>query len=244
MDTSLKGRHVVVVGGSSGMGLALAETLLAQGSRVTIVGRSRAKLEAAREQLSPCGTPRLQQADVTSEDEVRHLFAEIGHLDHLVCTAADLGGAYVMLSSLEREALDRAVQSKIIAPILLVKHAAPRLSPQGSITLTSGIAAYRPRPKAVAVATINAALEGMVRAMAVELAPVRVNAVSPGWVRTPIWRDVAGSDTDRMLASMAERLPVGRIGAPEDIAQAMVYLMCSGYTTGTVLHVEGGHRLV
>ena len=132
----------------------------------------------------------------------------------------------------------------MVAPILLAKHGAQRLSPNGSITLTSGIAAYRPRPKGIAVAAINAALEGVVRALAVELAPLRVNAVSPGWVRTPIWNDVAGADSEQLLASMAERLPVGRVGAADDIADAFLFLMGNGYTTGEILHVEGGHRLV
>jgi NAD(P)-dependent dehydrogenase (short-subunit alcohol dehydrogenase family) len=80
--------------------------------------------------------------------------------------------------------------------------------------------------------------------MAVELAPLRVNAVSPGWVRTEIWEDVAGAETDALLASMAQRLPVGRVGMPQDIAEAFLFLMRNGYTTGTVLHIEGGHRLI
>jgi NAD(P)-dependent dehydrogenase (short-subunit alcohol dehydrogenase family) len=236
--------HAVIVGGNSGMGLALARRLLAQDCTVTLVGRSRDKLEAAREHLASAGVPRLEQADVTSEDEVRQLFERTGPLDHLVCTAADIRGAYVVLSELPNEALQRALQSKVVAPMLLAKHVLPRLSPRGSITFTSGIAAWRPRARGVAVAAINAALEGVVRAMAVELAPIRVNAVSPGWVRTPIWHDVAGDHAERMLAEMATRLPVGRVGEPEDIADAMDFLMGNGYTTGTVLHVEGGHRLV
>jgi NAD(P)-dependent dehydrogenase (short-subunit alcohol dehydrogenase family) len=244
VDTSLKGSHVVVVGGTSGMGLALAQELLSQGTAVTVVGRSLAKLETACEYLRPWGAPQLQQADVTSEHEVQRLFERIGRLDHLVCTAADISGAYVMLEALDRSALERAINSKIVAPILLAKYAAPRLPAHGSMTFTSGIAAYRPRPKGVAVAAINAAIEGVVRAMAIELAPLRINAVSPGWVRTPIWEDVAGPDTDHMLASMAQRLPAGRVGTPGDIAHAIVFLLGNGYTTGTVLHVDGGHRLV
>jgi NAD(P)-dependent dehydrogenase (short-subunit alcohol dehydrogenase family) len=236
--------HTLIVGGSSGMGLALARRLLSQGAGVTLVGRSDDKLQTAREQLSDVGAPRLERADVTSEDEVQGLFERTGRLDHLVCTAADIRGAYVPLAELPMDALLRALQSKVVAPLLLAKHALPRLSPQGSITFTSGIAAYRPRPRGIVVAAINAALEGLVRAMAVEFAPVRVNAVSPGWVRTPIWRDVAGGDSERLLAEMAARLPVGRVGRPEDIADAIAFLIGNGFTTGTVLHVEGGHRLV
>jgi len=243
-DTHHGNAHTLIVGGSSGMGLALARRLLSQGAGVTLVGRSDDKLQTAREQLSDVGAPRLERADVTSEDEVRRLLERSGRLDHLVCTAADIRGAYVPLAELPMDALLRALQSKVVAPVLLAKHAQPRLSPQGSITFTSGIAAYRPRPRGIAVAAINAALEGLVRAMAVELAPVRVNAVSPGWVRTSIWRDVAGDDSERLLAEMAARLPVGRVGRPEDIADAIAFLLGNGFTTGTVLHVEGGHRLV
>jgi NAD(P)-dependent dehydrogenase (short-subunit alcohol dehydrogenase family) len=243
MNNSLEGQRIVVVGGNSGMGLALCARLLGMRCEVLIVGRSQEKLEAAREQLREFGETRLHQADVTQEDDVRRLFEDAGTLDHLVCTAADIRGAYELLPLLELDALDRAIRSKVVAPILLARHGAQRMPHHGSITLTSGIAAYRPRPKGVAVAAINAALEGAVRAMAVELAPLRVNAVSPGWVRTPIWDDVAGADSERLLASMAERLPVGRIGTGDDIADAIVFLLGNGYTTGTVLHVDGGHRL-
>lgn len=244
MDNRLEGQRIVVVGGNSGMGLALCAQLMKRRCEVLIVGRSREKLESARDQLSGFSEPRLYQADVTREDEVRRLFESTGDVDHLVCTAADIRGAYELLPELELDALDRAIRSKVVAPILLAKHGAQRMSAHGSITLTSGIAAYRPRPKGVAVAAINAALEGAVRALAVELAPLRVNAVSPGWVRTPIWDDVAGADSERLLASMAEQLPVGRVGTADDIADAIVFLLGNGYTTGAVLHVEGGHRLV
>ncbi|WP_313621697.1 SDR family oxidoreductase [Achromobacter sp.] len=244
MNNRMDGQRIVVVGGGSGMGLAFCGRLMRLGAEVVIVGRSREKLEAARESLRASGEPQLHPADVTREDEVRRLFEETGRVDHLVCTAADIRGAYELLPDLALDALDRAIRSKVVAPILLAKHGAARMTARGSITLTSGIAAYRPRPKGVAVAAINAALEGVVRAMAVELAPLRVNAVSPGWVRTPIWNDVAGADSERLLASMAEQLPVGRVGTPDDVADAILFLLGNGYTTGTVLHVEGGHRLV
>lgn len=288
MGNSLAGQRVMVVGGNSGMGLAVSARLMKMHCQVLIVGRSRDKLDAAREQLRASGNsahpplrapgnvaieqpptlgsaaqapsratgdaasrqwpalndPILLQADVTDEAQVQQLFEASGPVDHVICTAADIRGAYELLPQLPLDALDRAIRSKVIAPILLAKHGAPRMPAHGSITLTSGIAAYRPRPKGVAVAAINAALEGVVRAMAVELAPLRINAVSPGWVRTPIWNDVAGADSESLLATMAERLPVGRVGTGDDIADAIVFLLGNGYTTGTVLHVDGGHRLV
>jgi len=244
MDKELAGRRILVVGGNSGMGLALCEELLERGCEVLVAGRSRSKLDAALAHLAGMGKVSAHAVDVTLEDDVKRLFSECGPLDDIVCTAADVRGAYELLPALELEAIDRALRSKVVAPILLAKHGAHGLSAGGSLTLTSGIAAYRPRPRGVAVAAINAALEGVVRALAVELAPLRVNAVSPGWVRTPIWQDVAGAQSEQMLAAMAERLPVGRVGTAQDIAHAILFLLTNGYATGTVLHVEGGHRLV
>jgi NAD(P)-dependent dehydrogenase (short-subunit alcohol dehydrogenase family) len=127
---------------------------------------------------------------------------------------------------------------------LLAKHGAPRLAPGGSIVFTSGIAAYRPGPKGAMVAALNGALGSLAAALAVELAPLRVNAISPGWVDTPIWESVAGDAANDTLAAMARRLPVGRIGRTADIAAAIIALLRNGFITGTVLHADGGHRLV
>ncbi len=146
---------------------------------------------------------------------------------HIVCTAADFTGAYELLPSLDLEATRRAIESKVIGPILLAKYGAPKLTSGGSLTFTSGIAAYRPMARGTVVATINAALEGLVRALAVELAPRRVNAVSPGWVDTPIWQAVAGEKKAEILAGMANRLPVGRVGTPDDIADAIKRALCA-----------------
>ena len=149
-----------------------------------------------------------------------------------------------MVSALDLIAAQRVVDSKLYGPLLLAKHGAPKLAATGSITVVSGIAAYRPAPRGAVVAAINAALEGLVRALALELAPIRVNAVSPGWIDTPIWTSVAGDKKDEVMGAMAKRLPVGRIGRPDDVADAIVFLMGNTFTTGSVLHVEGGHRLI
>ena len=236
--------RVLIVGGSSGMGLSLADRLLAEGAEVTIVGRTLARLDEARRRLPDTGRLTAIAADVTREDEVVRLFATCGPLDHIVTTAADIAGAYELLPSLDLAAVRRVVDSKLIGPLLLAKHGAPVVAPTGSITFTSGIAAYRPAPRGVAVAAVNGALASMAAALAVELGPIRVNAVSPGWVDTPIWASVAGDAKAATLDAMARRLPVGRIGAPGDIADAIRFRMGNGYVTGTVLHVEGGHRLV
>ena len=236
--------RILIVGGSSGMGLALALRCLEVGAHVVIAGRAEAKLSAARDEFGRPDTLETAVVDIGREDEVATLFERIGRLDHIVSTAAAIEGAYRLLPDIELAAAQRVVESKFYGPLLLAKHGAPRLPPTGSLTFVSGIAAYRPAARGSVVAAINAALEGLVRALAVELAPIRVNAVSPGWVDTPIWKLVAAEKKDETLAAMAERLPVGRVGRPEDIADAIRFLIGNGFTTGETLHVEGGHRLV
>jgi NAD(P)-dependent dehydrogenase (short-subunit alcohol dehydrogenase family) len=232
-----KAERVLIVGGSSGMGLALTKSLLDDGAEVIIVGRSQTRLSEAKQSLGNAENLRTFSVDIAHEKQV-------ADLDHIVSTAADIEGAYQLLPSLEIESARRVIDSKFIGPLLLAKHGAPVLSATGSITFTSGIAAYRPAARGSVVAAINGALASLAYALAVELGPVRVNVVSPGWVDSPIWKFVAGDAKRETLNAMAERLPVGRIGQPEDIADAIRFLMANGFVTGTVLHVEGGHRLV
>ncbi|WP_271899175.1 SDR family oxidoreductase [Candidatus Phyllobacterium onerii] len=237
-------QNILIVGGGSGMGLALARSCLAGGAKVIIVGRNAEKLKSASNELGNPAALRIISADITQERQVADLFQKVDRIDHIVSTAADIEGAYQLLHSLDLLAAERVVASKFYGPLLLAKYGAPVLSASGSLTYTSGIAAYRPSARGSVVAAVNAALEGLVRALAVELAPIRVNAVSPGWVDTAIWEFVAGDSKDATLQAMAERLPVGRVGQPEDIADAFSFLMGNTFTTGTVLHVEGGHRLI
>ena len=232
--------HVVIVGGSSGMGHALAAELVAQGSEVTIAGRSLGKLDAVRRELGV----RTVAMDIGIEADIERLFAATGTVSHIVTTAADVGGAYQPIREYDVDAARSAVDSKLLGPLLLAKHGAPVLEPGGSIVFTSGIAAYRPGPRASLLAALNGALASLAAALAVELAPLRVNVVSPGWVDTPIWQDVAGDAAPETLAAMAARLPVGRIGRTQDIAAAIIALLRNGFITGTVLHADGGHRLV
>ncbi|WP_410786163.1 SDR family oxidoreductase [Kribbella sp. C-35] len=231
--------HVVIVGGSSGMGRALAAELVAQGSEVTVAGRTQSKLDAARRELGV----RTVAVDLGSEQDIARLFATTGKVSHIVTTAADVGGAYQPIAEYDVGSARGAVDSKLLGPLLLAKHGAPMLEPGGSIVFTSGIAAYRPGPRASLLAALNGALASLAAALAVELAPLRVNVVSPGWVDTPIWQDVAGDAAPETLSAMAARLPVGRIGRTQDIAAAIIALLRNGFITGTVLHADGGHRL-
>ncbi|MRH92680.1 SDR family oxidoreductase [Nocardia sp. SYP-A9097] len=233
--------RAVVVGGGSGMGLAIADALLAAGAEVTIVGRSPERLADAVRELGD-GKLNAIAADVADEEQVRRIFDTVGVVDHVVTTAGDTTGTYGPIKDFDFPNGRGFVETKLIGSMLLAKHA--DITPGGSLTFTSGIAAYRPSPGGAMVAAVNAALEGLARALAVELGPTRVNVVSPGWVRTGIWDRMTWDDKDERLQAMAERLPVGHLGLPEDIAQAVLSLLRNQFVTGTVLHVDGGHRLV
>jgi NAD(P)-dependent dehydrogenase (short-subunit alcohol dehydrogenase family) len=209
---------VIVIGGSSGMGLAAARYCLTAGASVVIAGRSPARLHDAA-------------AGLACPDRLRTVVADIGDR--------------AQVAALTEDAMMRAVRSKFLGPFFVAQHAATRMNDGGSITFASGIAAYRPAPGGALAASVNGALEAMVRAFALELAPVRVNAVSPGWVDTPIWVGLATPEAKQArFADLASRLPGRRAGTAEDVARAISYLIEDDFVTGTVLHAEGGQLLV
>ena len=241
MET-VKDKRIIVVGAGSGIGEGIALAAGEAGAEVILVGRTKEKLEKVIAGPLRDTKARFVVADVTSEEDVERLFEETGSFDHLVSTVADL--AYQSVREFDIEAARRSVDSKLISSLLLAKHGCNHAASGGSLTFVSGIAAYRPMPRGAMVAAVNGALASLAYALALELAPLRVNVVSPGWVDTPIWDMVAGDKKHDVQAQMAGRLPVGRIGRPEDIAQAVLSVMTNGYMSGTVVHVDGGHRLV
>jgi NAD(P)-dependent dehydrogenase (short-subunit alcohol dehydrogenase family) len=149
---------------------------------------------------------------------------------------------YQPIRQLDLAGARRTIDSKLMAALHVAKHA--RIEPGGSIVFTTGIAAVRPGPSGAVVTAVNGAVNALVRALALELAPVRVNALSPGWIDTPLWDAIAGDGREQRFEQHARRLPVGRMGKPADVAHAALFLMGNGFTTGEVLHVDGGHQLV
>ncbi|NTX63609.1 SDR family oxidoreductase [Myxococcus sp. CA051A] len=237
---TLEQQHVVVVGGSSGIGLGVAQAALEQGARVTLVSRSPEKLAQAAEQLGSPDRVRTVSADATEEDAVRRLFEVLPPVNHVVVTAVE--ARYLPIKEMDFAAARRIIDSKLMAAFHVAKHA--RLQPGGSLVFTTGIASVRPMKNGSVIAAVNGAIESAVRAWALELAPVRVNVLSPGWIDTPVWDAVAGDAKGPLLEQHARRLPVGRIGTTTDTGHAAVFLMNNGFTTGEVLHVDGGHPLV
>jgi NAD(P)-dependent dehydrogenase (short-subunit alcohol dehydrogenase family) len=237
---SLKGKRVVVVGGTSGIGLSTAKAFLDESAHVIIASRSASKLSEAKQTLGD--NVEAYELDFRSEEKVIDFFKKVGKFDHLVVTAGE--GAMGLFSELPVANAREAFDSKFWGQYVTVRAAIPYLDQSGSITLTSGVYGKRPPKGASTLAAINSAIEGLVRGLAVELSPIRVNVVSPGIVDTPVYAGMPEDERQKMFSEVAQLLPVGRIAQPEDIAESYVYLAKNGFTTGTVVLIDGGAHLV
>jgi NAD(P)-dependent dehydrogenase (short-subunit alcohol dehydrogenase family) len=239
---SLSGQRVVVVGGASGIGFAVAVKAQAEGARVVVASRRLASVQAARDRLAGAEGFAL---DVTDEAAVEQAFAGLGGFDHLVFTAGDWGGPRrTAFAELDLEAARSIFAVRFWGAAAVVRHAAPRVARAGSITLTDGMIAHRPQRSSGISTAMAGAVEHLTRGLAVELAPVRVNCVCPGPIRTAVWDSIPQDRREAQMTQMTARLPLARIGEPEEVAEAYLYLMRGGYTTGQVLRVDGGGSLV
>ncbi|HWT97414.1 MAG TPA: SDR family oxidoreductase [Terriglobales bacterium] len=236
MTNVLQNARVLVIGGSSGIGLATAEKALAAGAEVTIASRSKNKVDEAVASLAGKGKVRGAVLDTTDAAAVDAFFAGAAEWDHVVISAAQTKSGPVR--GLDLAAAKAAMDSKFWGAYHVAR--AAKIKQSGSLTLVSGFLSVRPSAGAVLQGAINAALEALTRGLALELAPIRVNAVSPGMIATPLWLGLPEEKRDAMFASAAQRLPARRVGQPEDIANAVLYLATTPFATGSTVLVDGG----
>jgi NAD(P)-dependent dehydrogenase (short-subunit alcohol dehydrogenase family) len=240
-ENGFENKRVVIVGGSSGIGLAVAEEAASQGADVVIVSSSAERVQEAIKSIG--GKTQGQAVDVSDEGAVESFFKKLGAFDHLVFTAGDsLHVRELALTDLKQAR--RAFELRYWSALATVKYGSPQIRKGGSVVLTTGIAGQRPQSGWVIAASVCGTIEALTRALAVELAPIRVNAVSPGVVRTNLWQNMNSSEREQLFESVGKRLPVGRVGEAYDIAQAYLFLMKEGFGTGQTVVVDGGTALV
>jgi NAD(P)-dependent dehydrogenase (short-subunit alcohol dehydrogenase family) len=238
---TLDGKRIVLLGGSSGIGLSVAQAAAREGAQVVIVSSQQARVDEALRTL-PDGA--LGHAvDLTDTDTVKSFFADCGGFDHLVFTAGEtlqLGP----ITETDITTAQRFFALRYWGAYAAAKFGCTSIRKGGSIVFTSGLAGRRPHAGWSLGASICMAMEGLTRALAVELAPIRVNIVCPGIVKSPLWSNMTEGDRTALYRAMQEKLLVGHVGEPEEVAEAYLYLMRQTYGTGQVLVVDGGGALV
>jgi NAD(P)-dependent dehydrogenase (short-subunit alcohol dehydrogenase family) len=240
-ENGFENKRVIIIGGSSGIGLAVAEEAAAQGADVVIVSSNAERVQEAVKSIG--GNVRGEAVDVSDEKAVERFFTNIGAFDHLVFTAGDNLQLHELADTDLKQAR-RAFELRYWSALATVKYGSPRIRKGGSIVLTTGVAGQRPHSGWVIAASVCGTIEALTRALAIELAPIRVNAVSPGVVRTNLWQNMSSSEREQLFESVGKLLPVGRVGEAHDIAQAYLFLMQEGFSTGQTVVVDGGTVLV
>jgi NAD(P)-dependent dehydrogenase (short-subunit alcohol dehydrogenase family) len=231
---SLRNQRILIIGGSSGIGLATAVGAIAAGATVTIASRNQEKLDAAAATLGDVARTAL--LDTGDNALVEKFFQQEEPWDHIVISAAQTKGGPVR--SLSLGDAEAAMESKFWGAYRVAR--AARLKEGGSLTFVSGFLSERPSATAVLQGAINAALESLARGLALELAPVRVNAISPGVIATPLWNYLPEEKRNAIFEGAASKLPVRRVGQPQDIANAALFLMTTPFATGSTVRVDGG----
>ena len=234
---TLDQQRIIILGGTSGIGLAIAQGAAAQGASVLVASSRQASVDRALATLPPSAEGRT--IDLSDESAIATFFEAAGAFDHLVYTA----GESLNLNRLAQTDVPhprRVFDLRYWGALTAAKHAAPHIREGGSIVFTSGLAAHKPHPGWAVASSICGAMEALTRALAVELAPVRVNIVCPGVVRTPLWREMDEESREALYRGQADRLLVGHVAEAEEVAEAYLYLMRQTYGTGQTLVLDGG----
>jgi NAD(P)-dependent dehydrogenase (short-subunit alcohol dehydrogenase family) len=237
MATTLRDRTVVVIGRGSGIARAISLAARSAGARVVVAGRDPAALRAAYSE----NDVQAERVDVTDDESIAALADRLGSIDHLVTTAS--ARARGLLPDLDRDAIRRSFDTKVIGPIMLAKHFAPKMADNGSFTLFSGVAAFKPAIGYLGVAVTNGAADFLARSLALEMAPIRVNAISPGVVDTGIWDSLGADGKQEYFEHFRTHNPARRIGTVDDIADTVLFAMTNPFLTGMTLRVDGGEPL-
>lgn len=240
-NASLHEKRVIILGGSSGIGLATAKAAAEERAQVVIVSGNQQRIDNALLEL-PEGSEGYA-IDLSREENIKKFFDGIGKFDHLVYTAAE----NLTLNNIIDTEITKAsafLNLRFWGAFAAVKYGVPHINAGGSIGLTGGIAGMRPGKGWGVAAAICGAMEGFVRAMAVELAPVRVNSVVPGVIKTNLWNSMPDADREALYQTVGDSLPVKRVGEAEDVAQTFLYLMKQQFGTGQNIVVDGGTVLV
>lgn len=238
---SFDGQHVVIIGASAGIGEATAKDFAARGAAVTITGRSKERLEQAAKRIGV--RVQVAEVDATDREALAAFFATAGTIDHLVLAASPGALGVGPIAALDQAALRQAFDGKFFAHVNAIQAALPHLRTDGSVTVITAASARAAFPGTAGIAAANGALEAMVAPLSVELAPLRVNAVSPGVIDTHWWNGMPDSQRQAYFDAVSAVTPARRIGQPEDVASAIVYLAGAGFVTGTVLECTGGSNL-
>lgn len=235
----MQNQKIVIIGGSSGIGLETAKQVISLGAEVVIASRSEDKLYKAKEMLGPRAA--IYVLDTSDEQQVKSFFGKVGPYDHLIVSAAETsGGSFLQL---ETDQARKLFENKFWGQYYAAKYGASQLSTEGSITLFSGVVAYKPMIGSSALGAVNAAVSNLGQTLALELAPIRVNVVSPGIIDTPSRSKMPENTRNQFYDTVAHKLPVKRVGLAEDVARGVIYLIQNQFVTGTVLYVDGGHIL-
>jgi NAD(P)-dependent dehydrogenase (short-subunit alcohol dehydrogenase family) len=233
-------QHVVIIGGSSGIGLATARRLLASGMRVTITGRSEQRLDEARQSLGGATGIVMNAA---AADTLSETFSRIGAFNHLVL-ALGSGKGLGPFASVSLTDVRQSFEEKVYPHFAVAQAALPFLCEDGSITFISSVSAHAAMPGTAGISAANAAVAALVPILAAELRPLRVNGVSPGVIDTPWWDFLPAEQRKTVFAEYAGKTPVGRVGKPEDVAQAIAFLVEDNFMSGHNILCDGGLRWV
>lgn len=223
--------RVVIMGGTSGIGLAIAERFHGDGAEVIVTGRDPEKLAAVKDRVTAA-----EQLDGTAENDVAAFLDRTGEVDHLVLAFSPGAVGLGTLRDTPVGDIKAAFDGKLFPYLFALQHA----QVTGSVTFITAASARAAIPGTTALAAVNGAIERIVSPLAAELAPLRVNAVSPGVVDTPWWSFLPEEQKQSQFTAAADGIPMKRVGRPGDVADAVSYLACSTYVTGTILPVDGG----